>query len=801
IGATGHGGQVVISPSTMALLEPGSFAIGELGAHRLKDLSAPVTLYQLGDAAFGPLKTLFRTNLPVPATPFIGREAELEEVVRRASDSAVRLLTLTGPGGTGKTRFALQLAAELADAFPDGVQWVPLAEIREGGLVASAVAQALDVDERPGENLVAAIPRAVSAKRLLLLLDNCEHVVDAVSAIVSPLLEACPDLLILATSRQQLAVSGEHVYAVEPLLPADALSLFESRAHAAGAVLDPAENRAAIESLCSRLDNLPLAVELAAARAPVIPPTALLERLTSRLDLLKGPRDAEERQRTLRGTITWSHDLLEDAEQRAFRRLAVFYAGATLEATETVCEADLEDVLSLVAQSLVRQTQQPGSEPRYWMLETIREFATTMLADAGETARYRDRHLDWFAGFARDAGDRLAGPGSIEVFDRLERERENLRAAFAQARQRAESGGEDASGSSGGAVVSLALVLGSLHILHGRYGEAEDVLRAGLALEPAPLAAAPLRSRLGRVLRQRGSVQEGLDHHLAAAHVLESMDARDDGWWNGWIDVKLDRAHHHYYQGDLEELVALIEEVKPHVERHATPVQELDFLHVMAQNAYRRERYVLSDETESLIRRIHLRSLELEDAPADFTLGFGLLWRGKLAEAESALLCGLDSARRRGDALIEVRCLVYLAVALRKRGDVEGVRAVLRELEALDELHGYGGIARANQAWVAYRDGDFETARTLAESAIDDWHAEGRAGPTVFQWTARFPLVGIELARGRLEPAIDHARAMLDPSQQTLPDELRTLVARAVEGRDASVLERALAEARSSGYA
>jgi predicted ATPase/class 3 adenylate cyclase len=801
IGACGHGSQVVISPATVALLEEGSFTIRDLGEHRLKDLSAPVRLYQLGDREFGPLKTLFRTNLPVPATPFLGREDELREIIARTSEPAVRLLTLTGPGGTGKTRLALQTAGELADRFPDGVFWVPLASLENPALVPSAVAQAIDVEERPGEPLAAAIPRAVNGKRMLLLLDNCEHVLDAASDVVSPLLAACPEVLGLATSREPLALAGEQVYAVQPLVPTDAVSLFKARARAAGATIDVAESRATIERLCARLDNLPLAVELAAARTAVLPPAALLERLSSRLDVLKGPRDVDERQRTLRATIAWSHDLLDADEQRLFRRLAVFPAGAALEVVETVCEADLEEILSLVSKSLVRQTQTDGAEPRYWMLETIREFATAMLDESQETATYRDRHLDWFVGLACQARDLLEGPGATTWRGRLEADRENLRAAVRWAVERASEAGEDASGRYGSAGVSLGGVVGSLHMLHGRYAEAEDVFQSALALEPAPLDAALLKSQLGRLLRQRERPGEGLAAHRDAERLLAEISHRDAEWWRAWIAVKLEQAHHYYFVGDVGALRAVIEEVRPEIDARGTPLQALDFLHVLAQEAYRRERYVLSAETEALLRDIHRRSLELDTVGAEFTLGFGLLWRGKLDEAAEALERGLAVARRHGDALIEIRCLVYGLIAERRRGNVAGARDRLAQLHALEDLLGYRGLVNANTAWLAYRDGELNKAAAAAEAAIGAWESAERFGPTIFQWTARFPMVGVELERGRAEAAFEHARAMLDPSQQPLPADVADALARAVEEEDSGLLRRALELARATGHA
>jgi predicted ATPase/class 3 adenylate cyclase len=802
IGACAHGGQVVLSPSTVGLLEPGSYPLRDLGEQRLKDLSAPIRLYQLGHADFGPLKTLFRTNLPVVATEFLGREEELGELVARASEPGLRLLTLTGPGGTGKTRCALQLAGELAERFPDGVRWAPLAALRDPGLVAPAVAQAVEVEEVPDESMSAAISRSLAAKRLLLLLDNCEHVLDAAAGVVSPLLAACPSVLVLATSREPLALAGEHVYPVQPLRPPDAVILFEARAKAAGAALDRDEHRVTVEALCARLDNLPLAVELAAARAAALPPGAILERLSDRLDVLKGPRDVDERHRTLHGAIAWSHDLLDPNEQRLFRRFSVFVGGASLESLEAICEADLGELLSLVSKSLVRQHTAASGEPRYWMLETIREFAAAMLDDAGE-ATYRERHLEWFATLARDWRERLGGPGSAARFERLEQDRENLRAAFAWAVACAEARGEDAQGNFGEMAVSIAAVLAPLHLRHGRYAEAEDVVRSALALGPLAPESALLASRLGRVLRHRGRWDESLDAHLRAERLLGSPPPEDaDRWWRAWLDVKLEQAHHYYYLGDQSALAAAIEELEPHVDRRGTPHQGLEFLHVVAQAAYRRERYELSEETETLLREIYRRSIALDDVDADFSLGFCLLWRGKFEEAKSHFERGLDSARARGDALIETRCLVYEVVARRRQVDVEGVRSLLDELDRLDELHGYVGLVAANHAWVALREGDLAAASRYAEDAFRDWAASGRsAGPTVFQWTARFPMLGVELARARPDAAFEHAEAMLDPFQQPLPGELQALLREGVTTRDVSSLEHALELARASGYA
>ena len=365
IAAAGHGRQVLVSVATASLLE--STDLRNLGEHRLKDLSAPQRIYQLGDADFPPLKTLQRTNLPVPVTPFLGRDHELNDVQELLAREDARLLTLTGAGGSGKTRLALQAAGAAADAYADGVWWVPLAPLTDPADVGPTAARALG-----GGGTLAEI---VDGRRLLLLLDNFEHVVEAAS-VVSALLAECPHADVLVTSRERLRIQGEQVYPVPVLERMEARGFFVARARAAQPDFEPDEH---VDELCERLDDLPLALELAAARVPLLTTGQLLDRLRNRLDLLRGGRDAEVRQQTLRATIEWSHELLDEEEQRLFRRLAAFAGGCTLEAAETIADADLDVLQSLLDKSLVR-----SSEGRYWMLETIREFATERLAESGE---------------------------------------------------------------------------------------------------------------------------------------------------------------------------------------------------------------------------------------------------------------------------------------------------------------------------------------------------------------------------------------------------------------------------------
>ena len=392
IAAAGHGRQVLVSTATAALVDGAE--LRDLGEHRLKDLSAPERIFQLGDDEFPPLKTLYRTNLPIPATPFLGREHELAEVRELLARDDARLLTLTGAGGSGKTRLALHAAGEAAEAYPDGVWWVPLAPLADPADVGPAAARALGGG--------GTLPELVDGRRLLLLLDNFEHVVEAAPEVAAVLAE-CPHADVLVTSRERLRVQGEHVYPVPVLERAEARRLFVARARAAQPDFEPDE---LVDDLCARLDDLPLALELAAARTSLLSTAQLLERLGDRLDLLRGGRDAETRQQTLRATIEWSYELLEPEERKLLAALSVFRGGWTLEAAEQVADADLELMQSLVDKSLVRRWE----SGRFGMLETIREFAAEQLSDEEHDALLR-RLLDVPARAVRGCESQPARPG------------------------------------------------------------------------------------------------------------------------------------------------------------------------------------------------------------------------------------------------------------------------------------------------------------------------------------------------------------------------------------------------------
>ena len=535
-------------------------------------------------------------GLPTPLTSFVGRERELALLADRLA--AARLVTLTGPGGVGKTRLAVQAAVAARGAFDGGVAFVSLAPIRDPGLVAATVAQALGVREVAGRTVLAGLTAALRHLRLLLVLDNFEQVLPA-APVVATLLAACPRLTVLVTSRALLRLSGEHDVAVAPLsVPApgaaataevleraEATRLFLERARAARAELAvDAEDAEAIAQVCRRLDGLPLAIELAAARVRLLSPRALLARLERRLPLLTGgPRDAPARQQTLRATIAWSDELLEPDERTLLRRLAVFAGGCTLEAAAAVCTpataaagaavAQLDGLDSLVGKSLLHAGASPAGEPRFGMLETVREYALEQLEASGEAEALRWRYARYYTGLAAEARRDLESPQQVAVLDRLEAELDNFRAVLGWAGARG-AGGETAAG--------LTAALCQFWYLRGYVAEGQDWVRAALSL-PAAAGHTALRAEL---------LGEGVGY-----------------WFQG--DDDLARAH-------LEESVAIFRE-RGDARRLAT------MLHRLGQVVHRRGATAAAAE-------LHEEALALARAAGDdYTVAFALVGLGNVA--------------------------------------------------------------------------------------------------------------------------------------------------------------------------
>jgi predicted ATPase/class 3 adenylate cyclase len=455
-----HGGQVLLSLATQELVRdqlPPDVELRDLGERRLKDLFGPERVFQLMapglPAEFPPLRTLegHPNNLPLQPTLLVGREGEVAEVAERLGGEEVRLLTLTGPGGTGKTRLALQAGADLLEEFDDGVFFVSLATITHPELVPSTIAGSLGLRESAGQSLMETLEGYLHHKHLLLILDNFEQVLEG-APLVGELLGTCPELKVLATSRIPLRLYGEQEYPVPPLelpdlvrLPPlerltqyEAVRLFVERAKAVKPDFEVTnDNASAVAEICVHLDGLPLAIELAAARTKLLPPQALLSRLGNRLKLLKGgATNLPARQRTLRATIDWSYELLDEDEKTLFGRLSVFAGGSTLEAIEEICDPQgeleaLEVVGSLLEKSLLRREERAGGESRFVMLETIQEYAREKLEESGEAEETRRRHAEHYLALTETAEPELLGADQGRWMRRLGTEFANLREAHA----------------------------------------------------------------------------------------------------------------------------------------------------------------------------------------------------------------------------------------------------------------------------------------------------------------------------------------------------------------------------------
>jgi predicted ATPase/class 3 adenylate cyclase len=528
IAATAHGGQVVLSEATRSLAEPlpDEVSVRDLGFHRLKDISEAEHIYQLAAPgmreSFPPLKSLgAQTRLPVPPTPLVGRDEDLERLLAVISGTGVRLVTLTGPGGVGKTRLSLAAASALDRTFPHGVYFVALAAVRDPDVMWKTLAADLDVD---GDGS-AAVLRHVRDRRMLLVLDNLEQL-DGAGDVVAALLAAAPGLVILASSRGPLYVQGEREFAVPPLGVPRGAQVEAVAASAAARLFAQhaglvrpgfaitADNAADVAEICNRLDGLPLAIELAASRARLLTPRAMLARLGHGLGLAAAEAGRPLRQQTMRNVVAWSYDLLAPDRAQVFRRMGVFAGGCDLDALASVAMTDGGDLagpdpLELIAEladvSLIRVAEGADGEPRLGMLETIREYALERLTLDDDLDGARRRHAEYYAGVAEWARDQLAGPKQLTALDRLEADNDNLRAALAWS---LDTQAADPAGPGERAVIGLRLVqaLSGFWYQHGHAAEGRRWLQRAMDLAAAEGGAplAMVAHGLGVLLDQLG---------------------------------------------------------------------------------------------------------------------------------------------------------------------------------------------------------------------------------------------------------------------------------------------------------
>lgn len=701
--STGHGGQILLSSSTQELVRdhlPPETHLRDLGERRLKDLSRPERIFQLTapdlPSEFPPLRTLetHTNNLPLQATPLIGREREVEAVCGLLRSHETRLLTLLGPGGTGKTRVGLQVAAELVDDFEDGVFFVPIAAITDPTLVAPTIARVLGLSEGGAQSPEELLEGYLRDRQTLVLLDNFEQVLEA-APVVDRLLSTAAGLKILATSRTPLGLYGEYEFPIPPLSLPDpeslpplenlteyaAVRLFVERASAVRPDFSLAEDNApAVVEICERLDGLPLAIELAAARIKLLPPQVLLDRLGNRLRILTGgARNLPERQRTLRNAIEWSYELLDEGEKVLFGRLGVFSSGATLEAMEAVCEAEgdlptdvFEGASSLLDKSLLRQEEGAGGEPRFVMLETIHEFANVKLEDSREAEAVRRAHAEYFLALAEEAEPMLWGAEDAKWLDRLVQEHDNMRAALSWAIEHEEG--------------ELALRIGGalrwFWYMEGYYGEGRRWLEAALDKDWGASAAG------------------------ARARALEGV---------GWLAAG---------QGDLDRAEAAAKEgLKLSTEAGLGDVVAADLQNVLGEAVARqRGNYERAAELLTGGVALHRKAGDLR----------GVAWslgdlanvssdRGNYEQAKELYEEGLALSRRLGGAELLGAYLISLGYEYLLEGEPEKAISLNEEAAELFRKRGRrGGLHQAlgNLGWATLLRGDYERAETLHKQSL-----------------------------------------------------------------------------------
>ena len=652
IAAAGHGGQVLVSQATRNIVGDG-FDLQDLGAHRLKDLLAPEHIFQLGPAEFPPLKTLHQTNLPIQSSPLVGRENELGEAALLLD--ANRVVTFVGPGGSGKTRLALQVAAEQVDAFPNGVFWVPLQGVADPEHVLPAISQAVGASNGPGEFL--------RGRKTLLLLDNLEHVLEAAPALTE-LLRETTDVKVLATSREPLRIAGEQRFPVEPLPETDAVTLFVERAREVDPGFEPSP---AVAGICKELDGLPLALELAAARVSLLSAEELLDRLERALPILTGgARDAPARQQTLRATIDWSYELLSETEQRLFRGLSVLAGSFDVDAAIAVCEAELDTLQSLVDKSLVRR----WGTGRLGMLETIHEFARERLSPE-ELEHIGRRHAEHFlevalsGNFTADArGEQDSELGRLEL--------PNFRAAFAWALEHGETE----------LALRIAVALeGFLEQTAPFDAIAQFEALLPRADEVDPLVRAAAFRAYGGALYLSGQFDPGM---VWQEKSLDLYRSQGDEWGEAHMMHRL--ASNAARTGDYAQAQALSEEALAIARRLGDPRAEALAMRVLG------EAEANQGNTDEAIELLRSAASLAEEGHFPWWQGGSLmslaetaLGVGRLDDAHDALFEGLPILARLGDRLQLVWGLAMLARTLAARGHEEAGGVCWGALEAEED--------------------------------------------------------------------------------------------------------------------
>lgn len=774
--AIAHGGQVVMSRVTRELALdrlPEGVELVDLGVHRLRDLGRPEKVFGLVHpelpAGFPPLRSLqaMPTNLPSELSSFVGRRGELTHIGQLLGQS--RLLTLTGAGGCGKTRLALQAAADAVDSYSDGVWWVELARVENATLVAVAVISALGLQQAPDRPLAQTLVQYLRDRHVLLVLDNCEHLVEACARLVDVLLRGCATLTILATSRAPLRVPGEVTWRVpsmslpvehtaapiESLRQFDAVSLFIDRAkQVRPSFAVTADNAPAIAQICHDLDGIPLAIELAAARVRMMAPEQICRALHDRFRLLTGgPRTVMPRQQTLEASLDWSHDLLSEHERVLLRRLAIFAGGWALEAAEHVCSgvdidgyAVLDLLATLVDKSLVT-TEEHATETRYRLLETVRHYAMARLAEAGEHDHRRNRHLTYYLAFAERRAPQIlsAGPDN-PIMDVLATELPNLRAALEWA---------TATDPSAGLRVMHALTL--FWAFTGRYQEAEAAYAR--VLDAAGKTPTMLR---GRVLADRGLLghYSGNKNALGWCQAaLEIGQACDDAWTQGRALTVLwyTASFHDPARGrpPLQRSIQLATQAGDNwIRIHAAQMLALTWL---SQDDFDAARPILQDAYTTATQL----GCWVIIAAHWFAMGWEAMIYGRLNQARELFSQAAAPCEQMGEQFVTAVTNTFLTHVHLMCGETERAYALASVTLQRAQQAGAGmvlGMAHQALGKTELALGEFAAAREHLHNAVN---IDRQAWPYFFSW-ALTGLGTAERVRANLQAANDHGRQALD---------------------------------------
>ncbi len=783
IAAVGHGGQILLSDATRGLVQahlPAELRLRDLGAYRLKDLLGPEHVVQVEaddlPTDFPPLRTpdARPNNLPTQLTTFVGRAAELEEAAGLLSGT--RLLTLTGPGGTGKTRLSLQLASTVADDFPDGAFFVPLEPIRDPMLVPSRIATAVGVAENGSRPITDTLSAWLRDRRLLLVLDNFEQVA-AAAPLVSDLLRAAPEVKCIVTSRAALRVSGEQEYPVPGLpTPPDlsqlsgldrlhlsaesramdpvtlgqyaAVRLFIERAVAVrpGFMVTNA-NAPAVAAISARLHGMPLAIELAAARIKLLSPDAILARLEHQLDVLAaGARDLPARQQTLRGAIAWSYDLLDEDARRLLDRLSAFAGSCDLEAAEAVCRpaseigGELVDgLMALADQSLLKVEEAPGGEPRFRLFDTIREFAAERLAERGETLAIQDRHRDWYLALAERAATETAGADQRRWLDRLELEHDDVRAVLDRSMERPEPA----------AAIRLGFAMWRFWQKRGHLAEARRRLGAMAAAawsRDDPRLRARLMEALGGACWWQGDIPEMADHYREALEI----------WLALGDEAEIANA---YYNASFTYAV----QASPD-----GPDPDPDRIGLGYIEEARRRYHELGDlrgEANALwaLGNYHYFRNQWGNGTAEFREALDMFRRTQDVTMEAWALHMLGSGLlRNGDVDEARRCIQHAIRHFHAVGDASGLTLTLDDMSALAVAA--GELDRAARLRGAARNLTTETGTGLASYVEDTFETGVRPGIRSYMAADELERLGAEGAAMTLDEAVAYALEGSEPS-------------------------------------